>query len=137
MKRSKPPKKVHRSAGASGRWVVGIHACAEALKVRPHAVAEVLVLARSAASQELRDLLQQRASGLLHDVPLQKLDQIGRGHQGIALRVTEGPTFELSGIPPEHPCTLLILDQVEDPQNLGAILRTAWLMGVSAIFLFS
>ncbi|HEX4922575.1 MAG TPA: RNA methyltransferase [Bdellovibrionales bacterium] len=30
---------------------------------------------------------------------------------------------------------LMALDGIEDPQNLGAILRTAWLLGVSGVFL--
>jgi TrmH family RNA methyltransferase len=36
---------------------------------------------------------------------------------------------------PQKPLLLLIADQVRDPGNLGTMLRTAWAVGVSAIFL--
>ena len=53
------------------------------------------------------------------------------GHQGVALATTYQPE------PQKHPDTsaVLFLDGVEDPHNLGAIVRTSWLMGVEQIYI--
>jgi 23S rRNA (guanosine2251-2'-O)-methyltransferase len=58
-----------------------------------------------------------------------KLSQVS---QGVSCDVTEDPEW-----PDENAdrLFLLALDGVEDPHNFGAILRTAWLMGVDGILL--
>ncbi len=45
------------------------------------------------------------------------------------------PEFEMSSLYELDESKILILDGVEDPQNLGAIMRTAWLMGVQVLVL--
>src|SRR5262249_34548978 len=62
------------------------------------------------------------------------LDKLASGHQGAALAATESPTLDLEKLQAMSSAIVLILDGIEDPQNLGSILRTAWLTGVSAIF---
>lgn len=76
----------------------------------------------------------------LHVVDRRQLDKLtsGQVHQGVAIRYTgQPPQAEhelnalLSGLDQEP--LLLVLDQVQDPHNLGACLRTANGAGVHAV----
>jgi len=72
----------------------------------------------------------------LHFVPKKRLDQIDRDHQGaVAFASTKefvslASILASSGVP-----FLVLLDGVEDPQNLGAIIRSAEGAGVDGIIL--
>lgn len=119
------------------RWVVGIHSCEEALKVRPRAIREVLLRSDWVRSQQLRTL-QEMAK--VHGIPVGErsegqLEQIGSGHQGVALACTESPELDWSALEKVESALVLILDHIEDPHNLGSILRTAWLVDVKAVFI--
>ena len=52
-------------------------------------------------------------------------------HQGLLLEARPLDTIEIDDIPETG--TVLVLDQLTDPQNVGAILRTAAAFGVTAI----
>lgn len=57
---------------------------------------------------------------------------MGSGNQGLALVVEERPRFQLLN---QEKSVLVYIDGIEDPRNLGALIRTSWLMGVGGIFL--
>ena len=61
----------------------------------------------------------------------------GANHQGVALEAGPLPLLELVGLCAAGPAprTLVALDHVEDPQNLGAIARVAEAAGVSGMLL--
>ena len=58
-------------------------------------------------------------------------------HQGVACRVTETKPVELDpfleGLPKDKPALIVVLDHLEDPHNLGAIVRSAEASGASAV----
>lgn len=60
-------------------------------------------------------------------------------HQGVAVELKKyrycTENFILKSIVSTKACTILILDQIQDPHNLGAIIRTAEITGVKAIVL--
>ena len=119
------------------RWVVGIHSCEETLKVRPKAIRELWLRQDWESSQQLRELAD-KAEHLrikIHAKSPGQLDQIGGGNQGVALAVTENPELDWSSLEGEGSRLVLICDGLEDPQNLGSILRTAWLTGVDAVLI--
>lgn len=87
-------------------------------------VAEVVALAR-----ELNVPVRQ--------VPGEALDRDARRgvHQGVVADLNAGPSYSVAdlveGAP--GPPLLVVLDGVEDPQNLGAVLRTADAAGVDGL----
>lgn len=69
-------------------------------------------------------------------VPRDKLDELDRGHQGAVAFLSAKEYSTLEGIleAAANPF-LVLLDEIEDPQNLGAILRSAEAAGVDGIIL--
>lgn len=59
----------------------------------------------------------------------------GAVHQGVALRPGELPPVDLEAFTPEKGAVLLMLDQVTDPQNVGALLRSAAAFGCKGVIL--
>ena len=61
----------------------------------------------------------------------------GERHQGVACRLTETKLLELEpflkGLPKEGVSLIVVLDHIEDPHNLGAIVRSAEAVGASAV----
>lgn len=123
------------------RTVVGIHACREALRVRPKKIAEVFLkkgFEKSPDLQEFHSWANQNKKAKLKLVEEGFLSKFAQSHQGIALTVTETPEWsleEVDEIPEGQPLTLMALDGITDPHNLGAIMRTAWLAGCKALLL--
>jgi len=115
----------------TGRWVVGVHACQEALKTNPSAVKEMYFLEiDNAKSPSWEPHLKK-----LRVKPGHKSVNFFRelsefGHQGVALLTTHEPEWNSN---PDGPSCILFLDGLEDPHNFGAILRTSWLMSVDGI----
>lgn len=72
-------------------------------------------------------------------MPLQAIDAIvGSGHhQGVALEAGPYPYIEMDdlNLAPESVPLLLLLDHVQDPQNLGALLRSADAAGVRGVII--
>jgi 23S rRNA (guanosine2251-2'-O)-methyltransferase len=85
-------------------------------------IAAIVVAARNAGVQvEDRD----RAS-------LDRVAGEGGNHQGVVAFVGEFKYAELETLIAEAPALIVALDGVEDPRNLGAILRSAYLLGAAA-----
>lgn len=65
-----------------------------------------------------------------------ELDQLAKGnHQGIIVSVPEFQYQTLNSMIAKEDAFVLILDHLEDPHNLGAIIRTAEAAGVDGIIL--
>ncbi len=119
----------------------GLHAVQAALRYDPTQVLEAWVdrRRRDARLQALRE--QLAAAGCpLHESEAKALGRLlpGLAHQGVVLAVKgAGPRGDtaladyLDGL--SHEPLLLVLDQVQDPHNLGACLRTADAAGVDAV----
>jgi 23S rRNA (guanosine2251-2'-O)-methyltransferase len=59
----------------------------------------------------------------------------GERHQGVVARLRSGerPVFELEDLLERDELLLLVLDEVQDPHNIGACLRTADAVGADAV----
>jgi 23S rRNA (guanosine2251-2'-O)-methyltransferase len=70
----------------------------------------------------------------------QQLDQLADNHQGLALQASSYPYEDLPAVlaraeKTDEPGFFLLLDTLQDPQNLGTLLRTAEAVGVHGVFI--
>lgn len=119
------------------RKIVGIHASREALLVRPRSIKKLFL---KKGWEESVDLMRIASLAKDANVKVQSadkgfFDKIAQSHQGVLLESSETPQLDWKTLSGEKPVRLVALDGVEDPHNLGAILRTSWLLGVSGILL--
>jgi 23S rRNA (guanosine2251-2'-O)-methyltransferase len=121
--------------------VYGLHAVRALLERRPDAIRSATVLrgSRAGALPEIERLLDARGVPVEH-VDRAQLDRLtgGGSHQGIAVQTTGlaeigVADFEALVLAKGRALRLLVLDQVQDPRNLGACLRTADAAGVDAV----
>lgn len=102
-----------------------------------------ILIREGSASGPLAALLQEaRDRGIRIDrVPERELDRMAEGHhhQGVVAYTAAGTytDFEriLQAVQEKRKALLVILDEIEDPQNLGAIIRTAECAGASGVIL--
>lgn len=69
-----------------------------------------------------------------------RLDKLNENHQGVALEASTYPYLELEDIldnakSRNEPLFVLILDTLQNPQNLGTIIRTAEAVGVHGVLI--
>lgn len=123
------------TAPKGGRLVIGFHALRELLKVNPRSIQKLILQNGFESNNELRELEEEyrRNNKTIEIRPEVHLSKLGN-HQGAVAVVGETPELDLANLP-EGPCVLLAIDGVEDPHNLGAMLRTSWLMNVSGVIL--
>lgn len=117
----------------------GIHAVSEALKTRGRGFQQVAV-ARERHDARLQKILEQcRAAGVpVRHVPREELDRLANRapHQGVVAITAEkeyGDVDDLLAAKRGQHAFLLLLDGIEDPHNLGAIIRTADAAGADGI----
>lgn len=123
-------------------WIVGRNPVYEVLRARRRQGFRLLLAEGSQEKGRLTDIIQLAASRKisLERVSRQRLDSIGSNHQGIALECSAYPYCSLPDILERagqlaEPPFILILDALQDPQNLGTLLRTAEATGVHGVLL--
>jgi 23S rRNA (guanosine2251-2'-O)-methyltransferase len=122
-------------------WIGGRRPVAEALAAGR--AARRLLIARSARpNPELKAL---RAAAAAASVPVEEMDRdrLGRlagfdGHQGVLLEVeprrwSDPMEILAASAAGGHPPFVLVLEHLQDPVNLGAVLRTAEAAGVDGV----
>lgn len=119
------------------RLSLGLHSVREAIKVRPHAIKRLGLREDYLRAPQIKEIADLATENNVEIRPLsaKELDNIGSGHQGAAAVITESPKFNLNALKKLDKCIVVACDGLEDPMNLGAILRSAWLLGASGILL--
>jgi 23S rRNA (guanosine2251-2'-O)-methyltransferase len=123
--------------------LIGRNPVLELLRADSRRVEEVAILAegRGPALQELLTLARQRGVKVSYRTRDQLSAMAGTPHhQGVVARVAEAAYVglgELLRIPAtrNEPPFFLALDRIQDPRNLGAVLRTAEITGVHGLIL--
>jgi 23S rRNA (guanosine2251-2'-O)-methyltransferase len=114
----------------------GIHPIAEAL--RAHHPLERLLVAQGAGGPRLQEIidLARRANIPVRFEPRSALDRMAgtAAHQGVIALGAAKPYADLEEVAPESDL-VVVLDGVEDPHNLGAIVRTAHAAGAGSVII--
>jgi 23S rRNA (guanosine2251-2'-O)-methyltransferase len=126
-----------RQAGPrqSGLWLYGLHAARAAL-ANPQRKILRAVLTTRAAEEIGRTLLGRVRHETAETEQISRLLPPGSVHQGVALQVERLPHRDLDDVlgPSDgRRRVVLVLDQISDPHNAGAILRSAAAFGVTAV----
>lgn len=132
----------HESPGAESALVYGRHAVLELLASDRQI--NKLFIQKGLANKEINDILDSvRQKGYIYqEVAKSKLDDLSQGanHQGLIATLppydyqTLEDAFHLAETRGEDPF-FLILDELEDPHNLGSIIRSADAFGVHGIII--
>jgi len=122
--------------------IFGLHAIHSLLKANSDCIIQ-LSMDKKRHDQRIQEIVQAaQASGLaVNFIDRDELDKLSRGgnHQGVVaackLPQPKDETFLDELLERQPQPLLLVLDGVQDPQNLGACLRTADATGVSAVII--
>ena len=115
-------------------WLFGLHAVRDALQ-NPAREKRRLIVTKNAVDRlgealAASNLTPEIADARKFSAPIDP----GSVHQGAALEVKPLNWGDLSSlIPADGPQTVLLLDRVTDPHNVGAILRSAEVFGATAV----
>ena len=130
-----------KKGGVGANYVYGVHAVRSLIDKRPEAILKASVLKGSRAGT-IPELTRRLENIGITVEPKQRseLDQMSNGgaHQGIIVR-TQGhqevsvQEFEELVIKRGKSFRCLVLDEIQDPRNLGACLRTADAAGIDAV----
>jgi 23S rRNA (guanosine2251-2'-O)-methyltransferase len=131
-----PHKRFHkRPETLSEDWIWGWHAV-EAALANPRREAPLRLLATADRARQIEARFGRLTVLEIVDNQLiaQSLPQ-GAAHQGVALRAGALETVGLADFAGGPGAVVLMLDQVTDPQNVGAILRSAAAFGAAGVVL--
>lgn len=120
--------------------IYGRNSVLELLKAGKRTVNKVMVskTARGTAIEEIISLAKKKNIAI-HSVPPEKLDKYSDNSQGIAAEVSPMEYIEIDDLikdskKKEKPL-LVVLDGIEDPHNLGAIIRNCVAFGADGVII--
>ncbi|MBI5508776.1 MAG: 23S rRNA (guanosine(2251)-2'-O)-methyltransferase RlmB [Deltaproteobacteria bacterium] len=125
----------------NSRYIYGRHPVSEALRARPSDVRRIYVV-DSGHTGRLADIERAAAH---HGIPIVNVSKaaieelVGAApHQGIAAAVAPFAYVEILDLldaarKEDQPPLLLVLDQIQDPHNLGALVRSAYALGAHGV----
>ncbi len=144
-------KKKPRDAGRPARKktekdevLYGVHPVAEAVSAGRRNIKELFVAGKKPPARLLKVVERARKKGIrVRYVEAAELEEMAASsfHQGICASVGPFPYSGLheilgrEGESREKPPFLLLLDSIEDPHNLGALVRTALCVGIDGVII--
>ena len=148
-----PPHPAHTPSGAPGpssagsgpaHWIYGQHAVLAAIGNPARRIRRLIATTEAANALPKgglagRPAVETLAPEILDRGAFDRVLPAGSVHQGIAVLVEplEEPDLDevLDRLAEAPSATILLLDQVTDPQNVGAVLRSAAAFGAAALVL--
>jgi 23S rRNA (guanosine2251-2'-O)-methyltransferase len=125
-------------------FIYGRNPVCETLKANRRQIIQLLVAEGVQEKSRLDEILElaKKRKLPIAKVPRQRLDKFGDNTQGIAMEVNEYPYASLRDIlsraeERSEPLFVLILDSLQNPQNLGTLIRTAESVGVHGVVIAS
>lgn len=131
-KRRPAARRAGRPVSANEGWIWGRHAVLAAL-ANPRRKALSLHVTRNAAA-DLAEADRARAE-ILQPGAISALVPDGAVHQGFALKAGALEAEPLAAVSDATHGLLVVLDQITDPQNVGAVFRSAAAFGARAVIL--
>ncbi|NVJ22717.1 23S rRNA (guanosine(2251)-2'-O)-methyltransferase RlmB, partial [Myxococcus sp. AM011] len=143
--RERPPKggRGERDGGDSAaRHVYGVNPVLEALRAKPEEVERLFIVEGQLAAKAAGELLSRaRDAGVrVEKVSRERLAAMADGgvHQGVVLELRGFKYSELEDIidaaeASKRPPLVVVLDGIQDPHNLGAIIRSANALGAHGV----
>lgn len=121
-------------------WITGRNPVYESLKADRRHFFRLMLARGSRLDARLPEILTfaQKRGLPVAEVSREQLDSLSTHHQGVALEASEYPYAALEDLiafskTKSEPPFFLLLDIIQDPQNLGTLLRTAEIMGVHGV----
>ena len=100
-----------------------------------HGKVEKIYLQKNFDDKKLKSLLEKNKSKIVF-CEKRQMDKLAEGnHQGIILVIKDFKYCNLEDIIQKEDAFIVLLDHIEDPHNLGAIIRTCEASGVDGIIL--
>lgn len=122
-------------------YIYGTHALTEALTHMPEAVREVLI-APEANAMKIRELARQHKIpvGVFSEKAMPREFDRGAVHQGVVGGVIRARLMRpykdfIRDLKITPDTALVLLGEVEDPQNVGAVIRSAGAFGVAGVLI--
>ncbi len=131
-KRQGAARRAARPNSAHDGWIWGRHAVLAAL-ANPKRKALDLQVTRNAAA-DLNEADRKRAQIVIPGEISARLPD-GAVHQGFALKATALDAEPLSAVAANTHGLLVVMDQITDPQNVGAVFRSAAAFGARAVIM--
>ncbi len=123
-------------------WIIGRNPVMEVLATKRREVFRLLLATNVEEKGRIADMIQMaRARKIpVERVARDKLASMGENPQGVALEVSRYPYVDISDITTlaerkQEDLFLLMLDLVQNPQNLGTLLRSAEAAGVHGVLI--
>ncbi len=123
-------------------WITGRNPIYEVLRAKRRQINRLWIAQNSQKQGRLAEIIElaRRQKVSVQFVKRSDLDGIDPHHQGAALNTGGYPYTDLDGIihraeKRQEPVFVLLLDQLQDPQNLGTLLRSAEAFGVHGVIL--
>lgn len=120
---------------SSHLWLWGIHACKAALENPDRHCFRLLMTNSISKDMTFTNKHSPSKIEILDSAAISRLLPDAAVHQGIALEVAPLPETSFHELQKAASGVLVVLDQVTDPHNVGAILRTARALGALGIIM--
>ncbi len=127
-----------------GEWLYGRNPVEEALAAGRRTCSEIILPPAFPDEDEQLQRIRDEAHArhlMIRTMEREQLDKLTRGghHQGVALKTTGYPYVAYEDILAEaeadENALVIVLDHLEDPQNVGSILRTACAVGATGVII--
>lgn len=133
-----------REMVSGGEWIYGRNPVEEVLAAGRRTATEIILPPASKGEDDQISRIRDEALSrriVVRTMERERLDKLVRygHHQGVAIKASPYPyvDFEdiLQYVEEDENATVMVFDHLEDPQNVGSILRTACAAGVTGVII--
>jgi 23S rRNA (guanosine2251-2'-O)-methyltransferase len=128
----KPLKNWNKPAQSKYFYLYGIHPSIAALNNPNRKIKEIICT--NQIFEKYQDLIIKHPYKILEQNKISEILPENSVHQGIALKVEPLPLYSIEDIEDSN-IRVAVLDQISDPHNIGAIIRSAAAFDISAVIL--